>query len=190
MAQLQGSSDNSDVNTHVENMLTRQEVRLETLERSFVEIKSSISDLAKAVTDRRVTNWPMLITMCTAAVGCILWVTQAQIGNSVNPMKQDLAAFKENLISVAQSSRSDSKDIHDILDSMNFSVGEIEKKQGEDRVRNESQISTITAKFDNYRDVINMNKEFASSALNQLYQKEFGYPLLNSVPYYMRPVAP
>lgn len=187
-----------DMSIHA--VLARMDAKQQTLENNvaslqqnqqaqFNKIDTAIQALSQKINDKSTTNWGVMTPMIVAICAAVLWVGKVQVDNSVNPMRSDMAAFKENLISIATSARNDSKDVHDILDTLNYQVSSLEKSQGEDRVRNESQLSTIAAKFDNYRDVINSNKELMVSGLNQLYVKEGMAPFIPSTPYYMRPAS-
>lgn len=197
-SELLFSGEMEDMSIHA--VLARMDAKQQTLENNvaslqqnqqaqFNKIDTAIQALSQKINDKSTTNWGVMTPMIVAICAAVLWVGKVQVDNSVNPMRADMAAFKESLLSVASTARNDSKDLHEIADTLNYSVSELEKKQGEDRVRNEAQLATIAAKFDNYRDVINSNKELMVSGLNQLYVKGGMAPFLPSTPYYMRPVS-
>lgn len=158
------SGDMEDMNIGV--VLGRLDLEQQTLKSNFQsfqvnqnaqfqKLETQISEIARSVSEKSRTNWPLLLSMMAAITGAVMWVNQSQISQATTPLAIRMEVADKAI-----------KNTSEIDDSQQFAISELE---GANKALQGELSKTI--------EISNLREKHQQQLLGILWREMKGYDL-------------
>jgi hypothetical protein len=168
-----------DHNSQSERLAT-VETEVGSIRQDITHIKTTVDALAKAQQASQATNWPLVISVMTAAgmlLGGLFVTSSLSQENMALKSKLDVMAYIQPVVVSAENSRSDRAALHSKVDENTEKVSELAGRVDSNFAAFKSSIAEAEAQFKNVGTTANLRHAENQKMFSLLWEKVFGSQL-------------